>query len=400
MKKINIGIVGSFQNGKSTLVNCLLGLNIAPTGGFGLKVTTYKTIYTYGKETRVTYFDNKGTIIKSHNLNSILDIKCPEETDSLCVECPSVILRNINLIDTPGFNANDEDDRTAQNSIFDFDIALILVKNKSLSTVEKDILCALNKAVVPFFLVINCMDEGDDLWDPKSEQNSRIAESIISDLSLTNLRPISVLGKSYLCVNAVWFWHCISFYENSSIFKKQRNRIVNFFEMFYERSAISRRFLAQKSEMLILNEIFTNKKNVMYFFLISYLYKELRNYHCALHDGIKKIIATREHAIEKQCESLKSQIVQNNKNILLNKSKIEELSNKLHEQANRSMFSSDDGDYGLGTMLFRYASRLVSRTYHAFTKIPEIYDLEKKNRLILLENEANESLITYIKSLK
>lgn len=400
MKKINVGIVGAFQNGKSTLVNCLLGLNIAPTGGFGLKVTTYRTLYLYGEELRVSYLDSRGEILHSHKLRSISDIEYRQGTESLRVECPSPLLRNINLIDTPGFNANDEDDRTALNAIYDFDMALVLVKNKTISTFEKAILSYLKKVAVPFFLVINCMDEGDDLWNPESELNSKIAESIISDLELTNLRPISVMGRGYICVNAIWYWHSISYHENSPLFKKQRNRIINFLETFYERPAFSRRFLANKSGMMILNEIFVSKNVIQYFHLLSFLYKELMNYHCELYNGIKNTIEVRNHSLEYNCKRLNSQIEQNNKKIVSNKSKIEELSNKLHELSRRSVFSTDDWNDGFSAVLLRTAGRIVSRTYHAMTKIPQIGALEENNKLMVLENEASESLITYIRSLK
>jgi len=45
--KFTVGVFGEFQYGKSTFINCLLNRNIAKTGGAGVRVTSYNTLYTY-----------------------------------------------------------------------------------------------------------------------------------------------------------------------------------------------------------------------------------------------------------------------------------------------------------------------------------------------------------------
>ena len=55
VNKINVGILGEFQNGKSTFVNCLLDDMVAKTGGYGLSVTSTSTMYEYGSVQNVSY---------------------------------------------------------------------------------------------------------------------------------------------------------------------------------------------------------------------------------------------------------------------------------------------------------------------------------------------------------
>ena len=56
---MDVGIIGCFQNGKSTLINCLLGAKIAPTGGDGWSVTSANTIYCYSQQNTVLSVDGK-----------------------------------------------------------------------------------------------------------------------------------------------------------------------------------------------------------------------------------------------------------------------------------------------------------------------------------------------------
>lgn len=400
MKIINVGIVGAFQNGKSTLVNSLLGLNIAPTGGFGLKVTTYKTKYIFGKELVVSYIDKDGNVIFSKKNTGTMNLLYPDDTDSIIVECPSPLLQKVNLIDTPGVNANEEDDKTVTDSIVDFDVALVLLRNKSISTIEKNLCKILHNSGIPFFMIINCMDDGNDLWSPISVQNNRIADNIISDLYLSNLYPIKILGRNYICINAIWFWHSIAFNDNSSLFKKQRNQIINYFETVDDKEYISRNDLVMLSQMTVLTRLLTEKSNLLYLHTISVLHRETTRYHQHLQESIMCIINKRDNQIGCQLDRLGEQIDQNNRKIMANERRVKELSIKLKEVNDRKLASTDDYKMGLFSFLVKTAGRCVSNAYHNITKITELRNLEKQNRLLVIENEDNKALIEYIQTIK
>ena len=106
MDKITLGIIGEFQNGKSTFVNCLLGTDIAKVGGFGKSVTSISTIYTYGSDNMAFCYHNDDIIAK-YDIRPFKDSVIPKDTNKIVVKVKTKILKVYNIIDTPGFNAKD-----------------------------------------------------------------------------------------------------------------------------------------------------------------------------------------------------------------------------------------------------------------------------------------------------
>ncbi len=103
---LRVAIAGQVKAGKSTLLNALVGEELAPTdAGECTKVVTW---YRDGKTYRVTLFPNHDAPIETRfeRENGALDIDLgafrPEDLDHMEVEWPSASLRAITLIDTPG----------------------------------------------------------------------------------------------------------------------------------------------------------------------------------------------------------------------------------------------------------------------------------------------------------
>ena len=81
-EKLNIGVVGCFQNGKSTFVNCLLDDIVARTGD-GLATTSVNTKYVYGDVQSVRYFSD-AEVLKEVTLNEFTSTtEFPEGTDEI-----------------------------------------------------------------------------------------------------------------------------------------------------------------------------------------------------------------------------------------------------------------------------------------------------------------------------
>lgn len=104
-----ITIAGEFQNGKSTLVNCLLGAKYAPTG-HGCRTTSCCTYFFYG-ETNTAPRQIYGATPSENYLE---------------VTCNRPILKDAILIDTPGFDANNDDDEAAKDAIRKSDIIIFV----------------------------------------------------------------------------------------------------------------------------------------------------------------------------------------------------------------------------------------------------------------------------------
>ena len=133
VNKINVGILGEFQNGKSTFVNCLLDDMVAKTGGYGLSVTSTSTMYEYGSVQNVSYLSKGSKIANSRLVDFLATDSYPSKTDKVMVSLWKPILNNINIIDTPGFNANEEDTAMATSSLLEIDIAVLVMENKDIN---------------------------------------------------------------------------------------------------------------------------------------------------------------------------------------------------------------------------------------------------------------------------
>jgi predicted GTPase len=134
--KLSIGIFGTFQNGKSTLVNCLANSDIALVGGEGVSVTHTNVRYTYGDSKDViiiTNDDNRISVPLSQYFNNPNGFSARE----IVVESKCPTLEYFDIIDTPGFNANDSDTFLAERIIKEIDFAILLVRNKGISQNEK-----------------------------------------------------------------------------------------------------------------------------------------------------------------------------------------------------------------------------------------------------------------------
>lgn len=289
MNKLTIGILGAFQNGKSTLVNCLLERGIAKTGGYGINVTSINTEYIYGEKLTIILYNHE-KVIKTYFFESLdsfigegaLDFFIQRECDSVSVTdititLPSKVLNSINILDTPGFNANEHDTSMALASLKFMDIAVLLIKNKGLDETEKTICHELNHRGIPFFIIMNCMDEGDNMWNPNAEQNHKIANNILSDLKLYNISPYPFGGERIWITNLLWYWHSTNKSVYSEIEQKQIKRIKCFFDLFCDFPSLSREQLKEKSLFVQLKDALQNSKNL---YAIGVFFILARSFEC------------------------------------------------------------------------------------------------------------------------
>lgn len=102
---VRVALVGRVNAGKSTLLNALVGLRIAPTNE--VECTRVATWYRFGAPARIDVvgFDKQfSTIPVSNRLPDQLD-RPVEEIDFVAAYVPSAALRTYELIDTPGLAA-------------------------------------------------------------------------------------------------------------------------------------------------------------------------------------------------------------------------------------------------------------------------------------------------------
>lgn len=148
---IRVAIAGDFQDGKSTLINALCGCNCAETG-YGLATT---------QEPREYPMPGTGII----------------------------------LIDTPGFNANDNDDEQARQGIEQADACLYMLSSRQFTgRMFQELKKALkyhNGRYKPFIPIIN--DRG--------RNNRLMAEASVATMRSHGLHPI-LFGEEMPVIHA------------------------------------------------------------------------------------------------------------------------------------------------------------------------------------------------------
>jgi len=168
--KPRVAVVGSFQNGKSTLVNCLLDDYVAPTG-IELPTTHLAATYAYGELETVNLKQADG-VERSVDLDVFLRESEQGRLQSsmqACITLWKPILQEVDLVDTPGLDANEPDTHLAMDAVEDADFVLFLLANQGLCQSEKQALRRVCEAGKPCAVVINCKDQ--QRWDPGMESN-------------------------------------------------------------------------------------------------------------------------------------------------------------------------------------------------------------------------------------
>ena len=260
-EKLNIGVVGCFQNGKSTFVNCLLDDIVARTGD-GLATTSVNTKYVYGDVQSVRYFSD-AEVLKEVTLNEFTSTtEFPEGTDEIIVSLWKPLLKNVNIVDTPGFNANDVDDATALKSLDGIDAAIVVLSNKGIAEIERRIIAELYKRRMPYFLLMNCTEENKR--HPNSKNNIMIADSLYEELKYRNMLPLPIDGNYINSVNLLWFWYASEQYINETSEKCaaiERIIRISACQMDMELNSAGRKIFIEESNFLPIRNFFSSEKN-------------------------------------------------------------------------------------------------------------------------------------------
>ena len=154
--KRRIAILGEFQTGKSTLVNCLLGRVLAAVGR-GFHTTQVPTVYRHGLALRASRMTRAGASepIDAEQLADTQAAVNWSDVRAVEVEYPHPLLERFDLIDTPGLDACALTDEVVAAVAGDADSILLLVaKPLGRNTFTEFIRGAL--ADQTFGVVLNC----------------------------------------------------------------------------------------------------------------------------------------------------------------------------------------------------------------------------------------------------
>ncbi|MDO5565054.1 MAG: dynamin family protein [Planctomycetia bacterium] len=213
MSKLQIGLIGCFQNGKSTLVNCLLGNRVAVTGE-GVAKTKKSARYVYGDEAGF-YSISKNGKRKKIDKDEIYKIMLNDVSHdgTVCeMVLPSPLLKDVDIVDTPGFDAAQEDTSVTSDYIPQLDYIFFVIGRGSggggLNSAEKTVLSKIVQLNVPFSVVFNCRDINH--WSPMDEHVKMCIDALTATFVSNGIRPYCVTSKNLILpVNLAWYWQAL-----------------------------------------------------------------------------------------------------------------------------------------------------------------------------------------------
>ncbi len=205
-----IAVVGAFQNGKSTLVNCLLDDKYSPMGK-GVRTTACCTYFLYG-EAEIAKLchgvTQKSEILDRREAIFGSGFSC-DGSDYLEISCWKPILQKAILIDTPGFDANKRDDEAAQDAINKSDIIIFVHDARQLDDCAFRILKRIQRAGKRLLCLMNCTNPQN--WHPSDKWNleiSRVIESQLSEIGYDS-SLIRIQERKVWTCNPVFAWYAL-----------------------------------------------------------------------------------------------------------------------------------------------------------------------------------------------
>jgi len=260
VRKPRVCIVGCYQNGKSTLVNCLLDDQVAWTGD-GCATTHISSTYTFGEIQKVELqLQNGGTALRKMRDFVAGTLADATEIRGARVRLWKPLLKDVDIIDTPGFNANDKDTEAATASLNGADYVFIVVRNTGLSQPEIKILEEVVKLGLSCSILMNCWNSGGSaLWSPEANINAELAEAVEAQVNNAGLaplcRPIAGDVKVWRC-NLLWFWWASGHLEDVEK-PEEVARCREELEKYFKKTGIPpAEVLAEKSGVLPIRDYF------------------------------------------------------------------------------------------------------------------------------------------------
>jgi len=209
--RIRVGVCGSFQSGKSLLINCLLGREVALSGE-GMATTRWTTVHQYAAKEEVVFRDGAGKHVETHSLEGYLallrKLAAPSESKGLNQVCRVEVSLNLHeldrvvLVDTPGFGHDDLDDAMAAAAVRDLDLVLLVQPGEAFGEQEIEFLKVIQGLNKPCVIVQNCRELRQ--WCPELDRNRRIHAGLLDEANASDVTHYVIGGSGTF--NFLWHW--------------------------------------------------------------------------------------------------------------------------------------------------------------------------------------------------
>lgn len=188
-RPVRVAIVGEFNAGKSTLINALIGADVAPTGVLPTTATLHHLRYAPDPFARIQFHPDAPTaakerIVPSSDLRRALQGPDAEWVTRVEILQPLASLTRVEILDTPGFNAPDTRHTEAARSAFEeADAAIwLLDAAQPLKQTERKILEQAKATRLPIQILVNKADR------LKPEDLGQVMRDVVASLDATMIR--------------------------------------------------------------------------------------------------------------------------------------------------------------------------------------------------------------------
>ncbi len=196
-RAIVAAVVGEFNAGKSTFINALLGVDVAPTGILPTTATLHRVAFAPDPFVRVLVRGAPDRVVPHEGLKATLTRlqEAGAEVDRVQIYAPIERLRWVEILDTPGFNAPDPDHaRAARGAFEEADIVLwLLDATGAMKATEAAILKEVAELGIPVVVLLNKIDR---VSGPDRAQVLAHATAGLAEIGLTpHTEPLTFSAK-------------------------------------------------------------------------------------------------------------------------------------------------------------------------------------------------------------
>lgn len=189
-RPVRVAIVGEFNAGKSTFINAFMGADVAPTGVLPTTATLHHLRYAPDPLAKIFFFppgegapELDDRIIPVSDLRAALKSLDSADVRRVEILLPLTSLTQVEILDTPGFNAPDPRHAAAARDAFgEADFAIwLLDATQPMKKSEEAVLDEARAAQLPVQILVNKADR------LRPEDLNKVMDMVRSSLSATHL---------------------------------------------------------------------------------------------------------------------------------------------------------------------------------------------------------------------
>ncbi|HEY6560483.1 MAG TPA: dynamin family protein [Polyangiaceae bacterium] len=166
-RPVRVAVLGEFNAGKSSFINALLGEAVARTGVLPTTTTVHRLAWAperFARVQRRSDSQRQERVVPYSALSDVLAALPKQESPDVTLYAPLELLKRVEIIDTPGFNALEPTHALAARRALDDTHAVLWIFDASqpLKQSERTVLEELRARELPLFVLLNKIDRLPD----------------------------------------------------------------------------------------------------------------------------------------------------------------------------------------------------------------------------------------------